>query len=110
MSQEELKWRLRKELPALLQHHERLDGRGYPNRLNGDQISEIAKIVHVADVFDALTSDRPYHKGRTAEVAFEILYKGVGTDFDGDCVEALDRARAKGKARTQGEREQEQVS
>jgi HD-GYP domain-containing protein (c-di-GMP phosphodiesterase class II) len=106
MSQEELKWRLRKELPALLEHHERLDGRGYPNRLTGDQISEIANIVHVADVFDALTSDRPYHKGRTPDVALEILYKGVGTDFDGDCVEALARARAKGKARTQREREE----
>jgi HD-GYP domain-containing protein (c-di-GMP phosphodiesterase class II) len=104
MSQEELRWLLREELPALLQHHEREDGRGYPQHLAGDQISLIGKIVHVADVFDALTSDRPYHQGRSADLAFSILFKGVGIEFDGNCVHALMRAREKGKLLTQSER------
>lgn len=104
MSQQELRWLLRKELPALLEHHERLDGSGYPNHLTGDQISMIGKIIHVADVFDALTSDRPYHAGRTADVAFAILQQGAGTEFDADCVAALLRARARGAVLTQPER------
>ncbi len=105
MRQEELRWLLREELPALLQHHERPDGRGYPHHLTEQQITQIGKIVHVADVFDALTSDRPYHEGRTADVAFAILQKGAGVEFDHACVEALLRARAGGKVQTQRERE-----
>ena len=96
MSQEELRWLLREELPALLQHHEREDGSGYPQHLAGDQISQIGKIVHVADVFDALTSDRPYHEGRSADVAFAILLKGIGTEFDAQlraCIAARARKR-----------------
>ena len=104
MQHEELRWLLRAELPALLEHHEREDGRGYPQRLSGDRISRIGKIVHVADVFDALTSDRPYHDGRSAELAFEILQKGIGAEFDRSCVEALLRARQSGKVKTQRER------
>jgi HD-GYP domain-containing protein (c-di-GMP phosphodiesterase class II) len=104
MRHEELRWLLREELPALLEHHEREDGRGYPQRLPGEQISLIGKIVHVADVFDALTSDRPYHAGRPADVALDILQGGVGTEFDAACVEALLRARNSGKVLTQRER------
>ncbi len=107
MRQEELRWLLRAELPALLEHHEREDGRGYPQRLTGEQISQIGKIVHVADVFDALTSDRPYHQGRTADVAFGMLLNGVGNEFDDACVQALLRAREKGNVLTQRERSQE---
>lgn len=103
MSQKELKRLLSYELPALAQHHERLDGRGYPFQLAGDQISQIGRIVAVADVFDALTSDRPYHAGRSAEEAFAILRHGVGAEFDPLCVEALIRARAKGEVLTQAE-------
>jgi len=107
MRQEELRWLLREELPALLEHHERPDGRGYPQHLKGDQISLIGRIVHVADVFDALTSDRPYHDGRTAEVAVGILQKGTESgDFDAECVAAFCRARAHGKIKTQKEQEQ----
>src|SRR6266496_3252421 len=106
MSQEELRWLLREELPALLQHHEREDGSGYPQHLAGNQISSIGKIVHVADVFDALTSDRPYHEGRTADVAFGMLLNGVGNEFDDACVQALLRAREKGRVLTQRERTQ----
>jgi HD-GYP domain-containing protein (c-di-GMP phosphodiesterase class II) len=104
MRQEELRWLLREELPALLEHHEREDGRGYPQHLAGDQISQIGKIVHVADVFDALTSDRPYHPGRPADLALRMLQEGAGVEFDPACVAALLRAREKGKALTQRER------
>jgi HD-GYP domain-containing protein (c-di-GMP phosphodiesterase class II) len=106
MRQEELRWLLREELPALLEHHERPDGRGYPHHLTAENISLIGRIVHVADVFDALTSDRPYHDGRTAEVAINILQQGAGDDFDAQCVAAFCRARAHGKIKTQKEHEQ----
>jgi HD-GYP domain-containing protein (c-di-GMP phosphodiesterase class II) len=106
MSQEELKRLLRVELPALLQHHERLDGNGYPHRIAGDQISWIARIVAVADVFDALTSVRPYKEPWSAEQAIAYLRERKGIEFDAACVEALARARAKGHplVKTQGER------
>jgi HD-GYP domain-containing protein (c-di-GMP phosphodiesterase class II) len=104
LQQEELRWLLREELPALLEHHERLDGRGYPNGLMGDQIHEIGRIVAVADVFDALTSDRPYRNGMPVDEAFAILRRGAGTELDFNCVEALWRARQKGKVLMQRER------
>ncbi len=103
MQQEELRWLLRAELPALLEHHERLDGRGYPNGLQGDQIHEIGRIVAVADVFDALTSDRPYRAGMAFEEAFGILRRASGTELDAVCVEALWRARQKGRVLMQRE-------
>jgi HD-GYP domain-containing protein (c-di-GMP phosphodiesterase class II) len=106
MRQEELRWLLREELPALLEHHERPDGRGYPHHLTAENISLIGRIVHVADVFDALTSDRPYHAGRTPEVAISILQQGSGDDFDAECVAAFCRARAHAKIKTQKEQEQ----
>lgn len=109
MRQEELRWLLRKELPALLEHHERLDGRGYPQHLTQEHISLIGRIVHVADVFDALTSDRPYHAGRTAAEAVVIIQKGAGDDFDPDCVDAFCRALACGKILTQKDREHAMV-
>jgi HD-GYP domain-containing protein (c-di-GMP phosphodiesterase class II) len=109
MRKEELRWLLREELPALLEHHERLDGRGYPRGLAGKEtISLIGRIVAVADVFDALTSDRPYRAGMPAEDALAILRRGAMKEFDPDCVEAFCRARAKGKALTQRERLREQ--
>jgi HD-GYP domain-containing protein (c-di-GMP phosphodiesterase class II) len=105
MQQEELRWLLRDELPALLEHHERLDGGGYPNGLKGDQIHEIGRIVAVADVFDALTSDRPYRAGMSVDEAFAILRRGAGTELDTTCVEALWRARQKGNVLMQRERD-----
>lgn len=103
MSQKELSWLLREELPALLQHHERLDGRGYPAGIHDDAIAPIARIVAVADTFDALTSNRPYRDGMPVEKAIAILRDGAGKELDADCVEALCRARAKGKILTQAE-------
>jgi len=96
---------LRDSWQALAQHHERLDGKGYPNGLRGDQISRVGRIVAVADVFDAITSHRPYRPAMAVERAFEILRAGAGTELDPDCVEALIRARARGLILTQDERE-----
>lgn len=88
---------LRFELPALVEHHERIDGSGYPRGLSGDSISLMGRIVAVADAFDAITSDRPYHTGATVEEAFVRLRRAVGTHFDPNCVEALIRAFASGQ-------------
>jgi len=74
---------------AAVQHHERLDGRGYPNGLKGDEISSFAKIIAVADVFDALTSSRPYRDAMTVEDALGILCKGIDKEFDRNVVLAL---------------------
>ncbi|NJP05295.1 MAG: GAF domain-containing protein [Chloroflexaceae bacterium] len=87
---------LDQELPALHQHHERLDGSGYPKGLIAEEISHIGRIVAVADMFDAMTSDRPYRKARTAEETITILRGSAGRECDPECVEALARAYHKG--------------
>ena len=92
-------------LPALAQHHERLDGTGYPNQLQGEQIHLFGRIVAVADVFDAITSKRPYRDGVPAEEALDYLYNRVNTEFDASCVDALTRAFMSGVIKTQRERE-----
>jgi HD-GYP domain-containing protein (c-di-GMP phosphodiesterase class II) len=104
MSQEELRWLLRAELPALLQHHERLDGKGYPNQISGEEITRIGRIVAVADVFDALTSSRPYKEPWSAEQTIAYLSERAGTEFDSDAVAAMARARTNGRIHTQSER------
>jgi HD-GYP domain-containing protein (c-di-GMP phosphodiesterase class II) len=96
---------LRESWTALAQHHERLDGRGYPFGLKGEDISLFGRIVAVADVFDALTSHRPYRPPMPVEEALELLQRGAGTEFDPICVEALIRARSRGMILTQDERE-----
>ena len=70
-------------------HHEALDGSGYPRGLKGDQIPLEARIVAVADVFDALTSARPYKPAWSNEEAFGFLRKMAKGKLDGDCVEGL---------------------
>jgi putative nucleotidyltransferase with HDIG domain len=76
-------------------HHERLDGRGYPDGLAGAAIPLDARIIAVADVFDALTADRPYRRAMSIEAAFGILEREIGAAFDGDCVAALRRGIAR---------------
>lgn len=76
-------------LCVVAQHHEHFDGSGYPAGLAGDQISLHARIVAVADAYDALTFDRPYRKGVPREKAIEILKQNSGTHFDPKVVEAL---------------------
>ena len=73
-------------------HHERLDGAGYPRGLKAEAIGLDSRIVAVADVFDALTADRPYRKAMTVERALDIVAEMVGSALDADCVKALQRA------------------
>ena len=75
-------------------HHERLDGKGYPRGLKGDAIAPETRIVSVADVFDALTADRPYRAAMPLEKALGIMRADLGTAFDPDCFAALERALA----------------
>lgn len=75
-------------------HHEKLDGSGYPRGLKEAEIDERTRIVSVADVFDALTADRPYRKAMPVEKALSIMRSEVGTSFDGRCFEALEAAIA----------------
>ncbi|MBI3912013.1 MAG: diguanylate cyclase [Armatimonadetes bacterium] len=70
-------------------HHERWDGRGYPVGLSGEQIPLGARIVAVVDVFDALTSDRPYRRALSRETAFDFLRERAGSHFDPRVVQAL---------------------
>lgn len=72
-----------------LGHHEKFDGSGYPQGLKGEAIPIFSRIVAVADVFDALTSERPYKKAWTLEQAVDFLYAGSGTHFDPQCVQAF---------------------
>jgi HD-GYP domain-containing protein (c-di-GMP phosphodiesterase class II) len=82
---------------ALL-HHEALNGSGYPNGLVDEEIPIEAKIVAVADVFDALTSARPYKEAWSNDEAFALLREMAGSKFDHDCVAALIAARAEVEA------------
>lgn len=74
-------------LPAMLHHHERFDGRGYPHGLAGDNIPLTARILCVADCFDAMTSDRPYRKGMPVADAVAELAKNKTTQFDPQLVD-----------------------
>ena len=74
---------------AAAAHHERLDGTGYHLGLAGENIPLIARILTVADVFDALTSDRPYREALATDEAFEIMWKDVDTVFERPLLEAL---------------------
>jgi putative two-component system response regulator len=76
-------------LPIIRHHHERFDGRGYPDGLRGDQIPILARIVSVCDAYDALVNDRPYRPGLSRDEAIEILRRGAGTQWDPDLVELL---------------------
>ncbi len=79
-------------IPIVRNHHERWDGTGYPDRLAGEEIPLLARIVAVCDAFDAMTSDRPYHvdkKGRPPEVAFAEIARQMGRQFDPQCAEAF---------------------
>ena len=73
-------------------HHERLDGAGLPDHLQGDAIPLVARIASVADAFDAITTGRPYMRSRPPEEAVAELRRCVGWQFDADCVEAFARA------------------
>ncbi|MDD2365109.1 MAG: HD domain-containing protein [Desulfuromonadaceae bacterium] len=80
---------LKSAIPGVKHHHEKYNGRGYPDGLKGDEIDITARIISVADSFDAMTSTRPYRNGLTLEVAFEELKKYSGTQFDPAMVDAF---------------------
>ena len=73
-------------LIGVLQHHERNDGSGYPEGLSGEEINRLSRITAIADVFDAMTSDRPYRPGMMPSEVMEYLMGGAGTLFDSDLV------------------------
>jgi len=89
-------------LPGMYMHHEMVNGEGYPQGLHGEQIPLQAKIVSVADTFDAMTTDRPYQKGMNLEDALNRIRSFVGTRYDGKVVEALVYACAEGQVRPVG--------
>lgn len=80
---------LTRHLPIVELHHEQPDGKGYPHGLRGDEIPVLARIVHVADAFDAITSARAYRPARTAADALQELWRHAGSQFDAQVVQAL---------------------
>lgn len=86
--------KLRHILPVVLHHHERLDGQGYPDRLEGETIPKEARILAVADAFDAMSSNRPYRKRLSPLQIDEIFHKGRGVQWDPEVVDALFACRA----------------
>jgi putative nucleotidyltransferase with HDIG domain len=83
-------------VPLVLHHHELLDGSGYPDGLAGAEIPEIVRVLTVADIYDALVSDRPYRAGFSSAEAFAILRDGAGRRFDARAVSALEDAVREG--------------
>jgi HD-GYP domain-containing protein (c-di-GMP phosphodiesterase class II) len=77
-------------------HHERLDGKGYPRGLKGAEIRLETRIITTADIFDALTAERPYRAAMPTEKALEIMQGMVGTAIDEACLEALRQVVKKG--------------
>jgi HD-GYP domain-containing protein (c-di-GMP phosphodiesterase class II) len=73
-------------------HHERLDGKGYPKGIKGEAIDLETRIISTADVFDALTADRPYRAAMPTSKALAILQEGAGKSHDSACIAALERA------------------
>jgi riboflavin transporter FmnP len=81
--------RLAPELPVIRHHHEWYNGSGYPDRLMGDEIPKLARILHVADAFEAMTADRPYRKALSIDQAMAELRKFAGVQFDPEIVDAF---------------------
>src|SRR5437763_5474114 len=84
-------------LPRMYMHHEMMDGNGYPQGLKSDHIPRHARIVSVADTFDAMTTDRPYQKGMSLEDALARIKTFVGTRYAAQVVEALVEACESGQ-------------
>lgn len=89
--------KLKDIIPGMKYHHERFDGKGYPDGLKDGEIPLIARIISVSDTFDAMTSDRPYRKGLSDETAINELQKYAGVQFDPDVVRAFIDAYKDGK-------------
>jgi putative nucleotidyltransferase with HDIG domain len=87
---------LHRAVPAVLHHHERWDGRGYPDGLEGTEIPVEARILAVADTFDAMTSDRAYRRALAPERALAEVERCAGTQFDPEIVALFAQAWAEG--------------
>jgi putative two-component system response regulator len=74
-------------LPIIRHHHERIDGKGYPDGLRGEEIPLLARIIAISDAFDAMTTDRPYRLGIPRTAALDLLLQGAGRQWDNDLVE-----------------------
>jgi HD-GYP domain-containing protein (c-di-GMP phosphodiesterase class II) len=83
---------LRDSTKAILHHHERMDGRGYPGALSGENIPLPARIIAVADAFDSLTTSRIHRDAHTVQEALAELHERSGTQFDPSIVAALERS------------------
>jgi putative nucleotidyltransferase with HDIG domain len=88
---------LQEMLPGIELHHESLDGRGYPHGLKGDQIPRLARIIAVADTFDALTTNRPYQQARDAQAALKVILSLSGKRLDPVPVAALQAIHERGE-------------
>jgi HD-GYP domain-containing protein (c-di-GMP phosphodiesterase class II) len=88
-------------LPGIELHHEALDGRGYPYGLQGDQIPLLARVIAVADTFDALTTNRPYQHAYPPEEALKIIDNLAGKRLDPETVKALVAVYRRGEIRIQ---------
>jgi putative nucleotidyltransferase with HDIG domain len=78
-------------LPAILHHHEHFDGTGYPGGLKGEEIPMEARLLHIADAYDAITSMRPYHNQSSPQEAIDELRRCSGTQFDPGLVKVFCR-------------------
>jgi putative nucleotidyltransferase with HDIG domain len=90
---------LKEMLPGIELHHESLDGRGYPHGFKGDQIPQLARIIAVADTFDALTTNRPYQQARDAQAALKVIHSLSGKRLDPIPVAALETVYQRGEIR-----------
>ncbi|MCS7078866.1 MAG: HD domain-containing protein [Chloracidobacterium sp.] len=88
---------MKKYIPGMYYHHECMDGRGYPLGLKGDQIPLMARIISVADTFDAMTTNRPYQRAMPTDVAVQKIWSFAGTRYDPNVVAALESALKAGK-------------
>ena len=89
-------------VPAVRHHHERFDGRGYPDGLSGEGIPLVARVVSVADAFDAMVRGRPYARGISQADALEEIDRNSGTQFDPEVVRAFLETMASPDARQTG--------
>jgi putative two-component system response regulator len=79
--------------PYILYHHEKWNGTGYPEGLKGDQIPREGRLMAFVDVYDALITDRPYHRGKAPEDVLEIIRRGIGIHFDPDMAQVFLKLR-----------------
>lgn len=85
-------------LDIVQHHHERWDGRGYPDELKGEEIPVMGRLVAIADTFSAMTTDRPYRKGMDYKTALREIKANIGTQFDPTLADAFLKAVEKKRA------------